>query len=187
MNDEFDNNDPLDALLAARPVEPSRDFADRVLARMRDDDVMDTALDEHLSAQPLVASPEFTDQVMSAIEAESSHKVLGFPSWVVALGSIAALLVAGMLAFVMLFQKGASDAQQRISQGITAVEPAPVEVAAIEIVPEPATSAIAEVPATATLAGMSEWEELLVMQDALADIADLSDQSDWQTVALLAN
>lgn len=129
MKPQDHNPDPLDELLAKQPVQPSDDFADRTLARLREEDAaqshesaLEEDLDALLGAQPVKPAADFADRVIAQLEPQGDasepeqDKVVGFPSWVIAMGSIAALMVLGMFSFITLFdyaadQKGAGAPQ----------------------------------------------------------------------------
>lgn len=185
MMHNADSNDPLDELLASKPIRPSPGFSDKVMHALAQPDALDGLLDRNLSEQSLEPGTAFTERVLAEMQAEPDHKVIGFPSWVVAIGSIAALLVAGALAFAALFTKGWEDAreQSRVASSTKITEQE-----------EPLASTLGTLPTdqahispVVAFADMSEWEELLVMQATLEDIAALDEQQGWETVALLVN
>ncbi|WP_269539476.1 hypothetical protein [Cerasicoccus fimbriatus] len=123
MKPDDQPTDPLDALLSRQPVKPKADFAERTLARLDKElaerpeaAAFDAELDALLAAQPLKPSAELTDKVLAEISADQTaqpeeNKIIGFPSWVVALGSIAALMVLGMFSFITLFDYAKSQKQ----------------------------------------------------------------------------
>ena len=62
------DRDPLDALLEGRPLRPSSDFAEKVLARIASErDTGDTALDALLASRPLSAPAGLADRVVAEV------------------------------------------------------------------------------------------------------------------------
>ena len=72
----------LDAWLAARPVSPSADFAERVLADVAQEspDDLPEACEDWLADWPVEAAPDFADEVLARLD-EPARKVIAFPGW----------------------------------------------------------------------------------------------------------
>lgn len=80
MNRNTDNDrapDPLDGLLASRPVRPSDGFADAALARIaRERAAADPALDTLIASRPVAAAPGFADRVLEAVVAARRRRLI---------------------------------------------------------------------------------------------------------------
>ncbi|MEO0795194.1 MAG: hypothetical protein AAFX93_08540 [Verrucomicrobiota bacterium] len=201
------NPDPLDELFAARLPKPSKDLADRTLDRLEaesdrlDEAAFDEELDFMLESQEVVPSQGFADQVVAAAVADSSEpeddKVVGFPSWTIAIGGIAAAMVLGIFSFVTLFdyakdQRAQGASTEIADSGIGVEAPQTVDTQP-EAIPEE-VEVIVEAPLP--LEGLSnddtlvagfndvvvpdgsevvEYESVLTMDEALGDALILAD------------
>lgn len=231
MNDN--PHDPLDELLGKRPIQPSPGFTDKTLDRIKaeGDGVLseaefDRRLDAWLAAKPVTPGESFTGQVIAAattakIDPETD-KVVGFPSWVVTLGGLAAALVIGALAFFALFQHGYKQAgQNNIAQtdttapvadttlpGTNATQVAETNIANPEV-PAPAVQEIiviesvepAPEPQSATVTAtvdellvadtqtqeQSDIADLILLEDALFEVAALTDAQTLDALDMLVN
>ncbi|MGE9294878.1 MAG: hypothetical protein ACQKBV_01110 [Puniceicoccales bacterium] len=200
MKESPDSQDPLDELFAAVPQAPRKGFADRTLARLEregqglGEDGLDAEIDSMLAAQEVVASEGFASRVITALdmpeaevnEADSSDKVVGFPSWVVAMGGIAALMVLGMFSFIYLFQFAADQKSAR-DQRFAEQSPPAVQVVA----PEADTAMLAAAPALDVAlpeeAEVLDYESVLAMDDALADAMLLADSETLSALQAFMN
>lgn len=204
MNHPEHNPDPLDELLASQPVKPKSDFAERTLARLRDEEAaVETGLDMLLAAQPVKPAADFADRVIAGLEpseASGDDKVVGFPSWVIAVGSIAALMVLGMFSFITLFDY----AREQASTGreIVQKDPArPSDTSNSSPVPEGnaptlETSSVAYVaandpaeldPITPAPAEVVEYETVLTLDETLGDALLLADVETLNTLQAFLN
>lgn len=180
MNTDKEPQDIVDALLSKHPVEPSAGFTGRTLQRINASDG-EAHLEAMLSARPVEAGEDFTRRVMAAIEAEQGGRVMGLPTWAVLLGGMAAALVAGVIAFAAMFRHGwevgprEPVAIEQPTPVMVAVNPPPLAVEPIEII---------EMAPTA--AELQAWEDLLMMEAALEEVA-AADTETWQTLAMLTH
>ena len=89
------SDDPLDALLASRPVRPASDFVDRTLARIAlDAEAADPEVDALLASRPVCVSPGFAGRVMSDVAAARRRRLfvrIGAPFAAVACLALAVL------------------------------------------------------------------------------------------------
>ncbi|WP_309385555.1 hypothetical protein [Cerasicoccus frondis] len=208
MKPEPNSPDPLDALFKSQPVKPPADFAERTLARLEDElaarpdpSALDDELDALLAAQPLQPRANLADRVLAELDAETAkepqdNKVVGFPSWVVALGSIAALMVLGMFSFIMLFdhakqQQGGANGgtMAKVEQpafdtpAVNELDLNPVETTTVFEIPATETDTIeyyAEVePAVGDIlpenSEVAEYETVLSLDETLEDALMLAD------------
>jgi hypothetical protein len=166
--------DTVDALLAERPLRPAEDLTERILARVRSEAESPVEARETTGARP-EGSPH-------TARADNGGKVVGFPSWIAALGSLAAALIIGMAAFMWLFF-GANPAQER--GGPQVAEEAPTA--------EGSTGTTAGAPAGEPDAGgasgrlaaadpllSDRMTDLMALEEELYAVAALLDDTDLQ-------
>jgi hypothetical protein len=188
MSTQPQSPDFLDELFTARSIEPRGDFVSETLGRIKLEaqysEELDDLVDTHLGVMPIEPDANFADRVQRALKAEKEEpdrKILGFPSWVVALGSIAALFVAGVIAFGSMIRQ-ASEVYNRVPQGSSTL------IASATALPEESVVAVASAaaPNGASVLEHPDLEELLLMEAALRDVAMITDSHGWQTLALLS-
>ncbi|WOO42233.1 hypothetical protein [Rubellicoccus peritrichatus] len=201
MNPSHNQPDPLDKLLSGQPIQPRKDFCEdtlgKIYAASDESEALDDALDTFLAESPIQPSADFADRTMASIGQEKGEdKVVGFPVWAVTLGGMAATLFVGMIAFgAMIFYSGGKQPTKTLAQQTAIVEAA--SQAQPEILPQtktivPEATMVAsntnavKVPVI-TEPDLSEWEDLLLMEAALVDLDDMTDNQHWQTLAMLAN
>lgn len=193
----------IDAFFQKKPAQPAQaDFLaktlqaiehsreEATLERMTEDD-LETAMDDWLSAETVSARPTFAAEVCQKAIAgkeespqdDKSPKILGFPSWVVTLGGLAAAVVFGMAAFIALFEQAYEDNAKRAVASI-AEESAPAIALSSQPVPIDTVAASGGLELT-TGTVLSEIETLLMMNDALYEVAALTDESTLQAAYLL--
>lgn len=193
MNPSQNQPDPLDRLLSGQPIQPRNDFCEdtlgKIYAASDEDEALDDALDTFLAQSPIQPSLDFTDRTLASIKKENESKVVGFPTWAVTLGGMAATLFVGMVAFAaMMFYSGGKQATKTLAQQTAIVEaaqnqaPEPADVSEVTMVASSTTT-----PDVITEPDMSAWEDLLMMEAALVDLDDMTENQNWQTLAMLAN
>ena len=186
MKTDPDNQNPeeVDRLLAQQPIEPSADFVDKTISRIQanedEHDEWDEQIDAFLAKQPIeTVSNKISDNVLASFKEEQSEKekdtIIGFPSWVVTIGTFAASLIIGMLAFIYLFNQGVQNRTQTIADNQLSIEP-------VIISEESKTEIIAQ--STVSDEELMELEELLIMDEALNELLAV-DEEIWDTLALL--
>lgn len=192
MSTQPQTPDSLDALLAAQPIQPRHDFTRVTLERIRAEasqpDPLDALIDDCLSKQTLDPSAGFAGRVQRTLRAkeDSDRKILGFPSWVAALGGIAALFVAGVIAFGSMIRL-ATD-HQRQAQAHPATGEAQIAMLSTERAPGiHGLAASTGAEAVNGAPDFPELEELLMMEAAFRDVATITDNHGWQTLALLSH
>ncbi|MGF1482872.1 MAG: hypothetical protein ACFBZ8_00745 [Opitutales bacterium] len=190
----------IDALLQAQPVKADTTQTQATLARIQaeagnQEEAVEPAIEGLLEARPLRPKDDFTQKTLARIAEETKgdvlqdaparredvQKVVGFPAWVVAVSTMAAGLLIGMVAFVWLFF-GINPALQKAGtpDGMAAVDPDTATPA-----PEGGLVAGTANMATQTYAAddpllSAEMGELMVLQDDLFTIAMLLDDTDLQ-------
>ncbi|MGF1447924.1 MAG: hypothetical protein ACFB20_00750 [Opitutales bacterium] len=195
--DESRPSDALDArlddLLCASAEDPDAAFTEATLERVRAEGStqeagVDARVEFLLEQAPLRPSEDFTARTLARIEAEGrdaatfvttsteaaiSDTVVGFPKWIVALGSMAAAMAVGMAAFFWLFY-GINPAQRNSGNDAIAQQDTPAAVdgtATANWAPE----------ATGTDPLLSaQMTELMVLEEDLFAIAMLLDDTDLQ-------
>jgi len=184
MNPPPNNDDSLDELLASTPVKPPADFSERVLARLNGEpEVPSEAAFEHeldalLESREVVPGEGFANRALAAAMAgdREDDTVIGLPSWVVAMGGIAALLILGMVSFIALFDFAAkqSPGPSVAAQDVQSADPSRAVATGAELM-EPST-APAQVPvgaapelSDAAALEVVEFESVLTMDDALEE------------------
>ncbi|WP_309397203.1 hypothetical protein [Cerasicoccus maritimus] len=208
MNHDDNSTDPLDTLFANQPVKPTKDFAERTLARLEQElteqpeaSACDAELDALLESQPLKPRGDLADRVLAELGAEAAkptaepedNKVVGFPSWVVAIGSIAALMVLGMFSFITLFdhaknqptQIGGSDTYVQTTQPDVDTSGQPVvgsvtpEIATLDTVTVEYVASAESAPDLDALIGIEEttgdYNTVLTLDETLEDALLLAD------------
>lgn len=196
-------HDPLDELLAAQPVKPSPGFAERILARLQkaEDEELDSAfpddeLDAMLQDQPIRPSADFADRVMAQLEPavgiheSEEDKVVGFPSWVIAMGSIAALMVLGMFSFITLFNYAETQKEDHRTVAQQTTTPAMDSVSSSGTSEVPVSVASQEGLATGEmtmLPGLVEYETVLTLDETLDDALILADLETLNTLQAFLN
>jgi len=197
MSHQPNSPDPLDALIAASPAEPGPDLVDRTLERLAneklslDETAFEAELDAMLESQDAIVGEGFALRVVAAVEESHPHeddRVVGLPSWVVAIGSIAALMVLGMFSFIALFdlavgQKSAAGGMvaetASSAPGIVHDQPTPVSPVGdskerdLNLFPEDAE--------------IFAYEEVLRMNEALEDGLLLADSDTLIALQALIN
>ena len=189
--------DPLERLLGSLPVQPSPGFTEKPLARLRaegsgalSEEEFDRRLDAWLADMPLEPGRGFAATVMEETRRPQERRIFGLPAWVSALGGIAAVLAVGAFAAVSVLKDTGS--------------PTPT-VAALDIPTPAATATLASAPDTqpyrqdeldnapdflfiASADSRSDnLSDLILMQDALVEVAALSDQTTIEALDLLVN
>lgn len=208
MNPSDQNPDPLDALFQAQPVKPSADFAERTLARLREEaaspDVWDEELDALLASQPVLAKADVADRVIAALADEApgvepdDNKVVGFPSWAVAIGGIAALMVLGVFSFITLF-KHAEHQKQVGNVGPLAHHDPVVEIApVVDIIETPEAPVLQAETVMAAASDESlevisdrieihDYEVVMTLDESLEDVLILADLDTLNTLQAFLN
>ncbi|GHB96849.1 hypothetical protein [Cerasicoccus arenae] len=217
MNQPEHSSDPLDQLLASQPVTPAPDFAARTLARLMAEETaqkgggeaFDAELDELLAMQPIAPSGQLADRVLAELNAkevtqpEDDNKVVGFPSWVVAIGGIAAAMVIGMFCFITLFKYADHQRSSETFASTTTAAPV-VETPGIEPIPEvvelvmvadnvsrdASVTSVREILIDEGLSPSSEvleYETVLTLDDTLGDILLLADIDTLDTLQAFLN
>lgn len=167
------NKPEIDAWLCGQPLEPSERFVENTLQQLHavhdGKDNCAATLDALLAQQPIEPSPHFASNVLANINHEHPQddpKVMGFPSWVFTLSTMAASLAVMMFAFTWMFNRGIEDARTP-THSVASTE--------MGMIADPVADG-----------GIQAIEELLIMDEALQELSSLSEDTDvWETLALL--
>jgi len=194
----------IDALLRRQPIEPSEDFVQNTLVKQRGAKEsatdIDNALDHLLARQIIDPAADFTDRVFTTARSQTqTPTIMGLPSWVFALGTMAATLAAMMIAFTWMFNRGIADNQALLASRSTAVStppdkkvidpttappPVSLETDALQVAEAASFLRSDDRISTAEIEIIDEW---LAMDEALLELSNLSeDNSVWESLALLS-
>jgi len=171
MNTPHPQQDFIDELLARQPIQPTDGFTDQVMAKIVAEKTLDADIDSFLAGQPVEPHAGLTERTLAALEAAAPARSRSMPNWGLLLGGMAAALVAGTLAFVAFFEQSEHLAPLQNAEGIIANAASQPEQAEWALLPDEA----------------GDWEELLLMEAALAEAAPITERENWQTLAMLAN
>ncbi len=209
MNADNTPSDSLDKRLASQPVTPKADFTERTLMRIREevDAPMDTdaQLESWLEAQPVSPSVDFTQHTLEAIRQsapeQSDRRLLGMPVWALTLGGMAAALAIGALAFQALFQHAYDQGAVVVStlpDGVVgqSADSSTDPVSNIDDTRMVAKVTVEDTSLPATPVDMlladsdtaeAAYADVLILQDAFAEIDDLSDADTMETLIAFVN
>jgi hypothetical protein len=195
MKHEPTGKDPLERLLGSQPVQPSPGFTEQTLARLRaegtgplSEEEFDRRLDAWLADMPLEPGRTFAVSVMEEARRPQERRLLGLPAWVSALGGIAAVIAIGAFAAVSVLTDTGSP-QPTVATLDTS---RPTTAVATPLAAQPsAPGELDNAPDFLFVASADNrsdnLSDLILMQDALFEVAALSDQTTIEALDLLVN
>lgn len=195
MKHEPTGKDPLERLLGSQPVQPSPGFTEKTLARLRaegtgplSEEEFDRRLDAWLADIPLEPRRTFAAAVMKEGRRPQERHIFGLPAWVSALGGIAAVLAIGAFATVGVLK----DTGSPTLTVATLDTPAPATTVTAILTAQPdVQDNLDNAPDFLFVASADSradnLSDLILMQDALVEVAALSDQTTIEALDLLVN
>jgi hypothetical protein len=195
MKHEPTGKDPIERLLGSQPVQPSPGFTEKTLARLQaegtgplSEEEFDRRLDAWLADMPLEPEREFAATVLEEARRPQEHRVFGLPAWVSALGGIAAVLVIGAFAAVSVLKD--TESPQPTVAALDTPVPAATATAPLTAQPD-VQDDLDNAPDFLFVASADSradnLSDLILMQDALVEVAALSDQTTIEALDLLVN
>ncbi|QYY37109.1 hypothetical protein [Ruficoccus sp. ZRK36] len=194
MSTDSTGKDPLERLLSGQPVRPSKDFTDKTLSRIHaeakkpmSEDELDRQLDAWLSAQPLRPSAEFAQNTVDTTTGTpQAHRQQG---WMWTAVGMAAMVAVGIFSAIMITRDEPTPRYDAYAS--TSAQPLAAPQAAMLAADEEGDSELGDTPdflfATTRSARTDDLSDLIMMQDALVEVAALSNQDTIEALDLLVN
>lgn len=173
-NDFPDARDPLDQLLAARPIRPAPDFAQRVLTALRrKDEITDETVDRLLASQPCQPSDTFTQKVLQRVRAQpaTAERLPWYLQQTLAWAAVALFSLVGWYQAVqgpsspLIRKEGSPATTSTLAKAETPLQPA------TEVTADPGA--------------YPQMEEILLLAEGLRDAGTLLDSDTMEVLAVM--